>query len=394
MVSLAEIEKNDFNLNIPRYIDSSEPEDLHDIEAHLKGGIPNRDIDALADYWAVMPSVRAALFGKGDRAGYATPKVEPTEVKPAILNHAEFAAFAKSVGDVFDGWRKAHINRLKTIKVGDHPKELIHEISEDLLARFAKVPLLDKYDVYQHLMSYWSDVMQDDCYILAQDGWSAAKVVRELARNSDGKFTEDPDITIGRQKLKAELIPPALLVARFFMKEQAALEGLEAKAEEAARAIDELDEEHGGEGGLLFEGKTDKGKLTAKSVKDRLKDIKSDKDADDERAKLKECLDLLDKEKAASDAAKEAKAALDLKVVQKYPKLTDDEAKSLLVEGKWLAALHAAVDGEVDRVSQGLTGRVKLLTERYAAPMPKLAADVEALSAKVNAHLKRMGLAA
>lgn len=393
MVPHAEIAKNDYNLNIPRYIDSSEPEDLHDIEAHLKGGIPNRDLDALSDYWAVMPSVRAALFGKGDRAGYASPKVEPAQVKPTIMNHAEFAAFAKTVGEVFDGWRKAHVGRLKGIKVGDHPKALIHEISEDLLARFTKVALIDKYDVYQHLMTYWAEVMQDDCYILAQDGWAAAKVIRELARNADGKFTEDPDITIGRQKLKAELIPPALLIARFFAKEQAALDELEAKAEEAARAIEEMDEEHGGEDGLLFEAKTDKGKLTAKSVKDRLKDIKGDKDAADERKVLQDCLDLIEKEKDASDAAKAAKGALDLKVVQKYPKLSDEEAKSLLVDGKWLTALQAVTDGEVDRVSQGLTGRVKLLTERYTAPMPKLAADVIALSAKVDAHLKRMGFA-
>ena len=394
MVPHAEIEKNDFNLNIPRYIDSSEPEDLHDIEAHLKGGIPLRDIDALSDYWAVMPSVRAALFGDGDRAGYAAPKVEPAEVKPAILNHKEFAAFAKSVGVVFDGWIEAHTDRLKGIKIGDHPKELIHEICEDLLGRFSKVSLLDKYDVYQHLMTYWAEVMQDDCYIIAQDGWAAAKVIRELVKNADGKFSEEPDFKIGGQRLKAELIPPALIVSRFFAKEQAALEELEAKAEEAARAIEELDEEHGGEDGLLFEAKTDKGKLTAKSVKERLKEIKGDKDADEERKKLNECLELIEKEKVASDAAKAAKAALDLKVVQKYPKLTEDEAKSLLVDGKWIVALQAAIDGEVDRVSQGLTGRVKLLTERYATPLAKLSADVDALSAKVDAHLKRMGFAA
>jgi type I restriction enzyme M protein len=394
MVPVAEIEKNDFNLNIPRYIDSSEPEDLQDIEAHLKGGIPLRDLDALSDYWAVMPAVRSALFGKGDRAGYASPKVAPQDVKPTIMNHAEFAAFAKTVGDVFASWRKAHLQRLKDIKEGDHPKELIHAISEDLLSRFAKVPLIDKYDVYQHLMTYWAETMQDDCYILSEDGWKAAKQVRELARNAEGKFTEEPDITIGKQKLKAELISPALLVARFFSKEQAALEELEAKAEDAARAIEEMDEEHGVEGGLLFEAKTDKGKLTAKSVKERLKDIKNDKDADDERKALKDCLDLIDKVKESDDAAKKAKGALDLKVVQKYPKLTDEEAKSLLVEAKWLAALQTTIDGELDRAGQALTGRVSLLTERYVFPMPDLTARVEALSAKVDAHLKRMGVAA
>lgn len=379
MVPLAEIEKHDFNLNIPRYIDSSEPEDLQDIEAHLKGGIPLRDLDALADYWAVLPSVRGELFSPGDRPGYASPKVQPADVKPAILGHAEFASFAARVNDVFASWRADHIERLKGIVVGDKPKLLIEEIAEDLLARFADVPLIDKYDVYQHLMTYWAEVMQDDVYVVAQEGWKAARQVRELVKNAEGKLTETPDITIGRQKLKAELIPPALIIARFFAKDQAALEALEARADEIGRALAEMDEEQGGEDGLLFEAKTEKGKLTAKSVKGRLKDIKGDKTAEEERVALNACLKLIAQEKEADDAVKEAKATLDTKTLKQYAKLTDAEIKLLVVEDKWLATMQADVAGELDRVSQALTSRLKLLTERYAAPLPKLAENVGAL---------------
>jgi type I restriction enzyme M protein len=393
-VPLAEIEKHGFNLNIPRYIDSSEPEDLQDIEAHLKGGIPVRDVDALSDFWRVLPAVRATLFGPGDRPGYLTPLVDAAEVKGAILNHAEFATFTDRVTEVFDAWSAAHIDRLRGIAISDHPKELIAEISEDLLDRFKPVPLIDGYDVYQHLMTYWAEVMQDDTYILVQDGWAAGRVIRELVKNADGKFTETPDITLGRKKLKAELIPPALIVARFFAAERAALEALEAKAEEAARAIEELDEEHGGEDGLLFEAKTDKGKLTAKSVKDRMKDIRLDKDAGDERAMLKTCLTLIEAAAEADAAVKAAQAALDAAVVAQYAKLTEDQIKALLVQNKWLAQVQADVGAEVDRVSQALAGRVKVLAERYATPLPKLAEELDALSARVAAHLKRMGFAA
>lgn len=203
-----------------------------------------------------------------------------------------------------------------------------------MLEKFADVPLVDQYDVYQYLMTYWAEVMQDDVHLIAQEGWEAAKRVRELAKNDEGKFTETPDITIGRQKLKAELIPPTLIVAKFFSKDQAALEALEAKAEEFARAIEEMDEEHGGEDGLLFEAKTDKGKLSAKSVKDRLRDIKGDKTTVDEQAQLKACLDLIEKEKEASDAAKEAKVALDTKTLKQYTKLTEAESKQLPCRGQ------------------------------------------------------------
>jgi type I restriction enzyme M protein len=394
MVPLAEIEKNDFNLNIPRYIDASEPEDLQDIEAHLKGGIPVRDVDALEDFWQVVPAVRHDIFAPGERPGYLTPMVEAAEVKPAILNHAEFAAYADTVTEVFDAWRAAHIDRLRGIDIGDKPKDLIHVISEDLLDRFKPVPLIDGYDVYQHLMTYWSEVMQDDVYVLVQDGWKAGRVIRELVKNAEGKFTETPDITLGRRKLKAELIPPALIVARFFASEKAALEALEAKAEEAARAIEELDEEHGGEDGLLADAKTEKGKLTAKSVKDRIKDIRHDRDAAEEMAILKQALGLIEAEAAAARAVKEAQAALDEATVRHYAKLTGDQLKALIVEDKWLARLQGDVAAEVDRVSQALAGRVKLLTERYAAPLLVLEDRAQALGAKVAEHLKRMGFAA
>lgn len=394
MVPLAEIEKHGFNLNIPRYIDSSEPEDLQDIEAHLKGGIPVRDVDALADFWCELPGVRATLFGPGDRPGYLTPLVDAAEVKGTILNHPEFAAFTARVTEVFEAWSASHIDRLRGIAIGDHPKELIATISEDLLDRFTLVPLIDGYDVYQHLMIYWAEVMQDDAYILVQDGWAAGRVIRELVKNADGKFTETPDITLGRRKLKAELIPPALIAARFFAAKKAALEALESKAEEAARAVEEFDEEHGGEEGLLFEAKTDKGKLTAKSVKDRIKDIQHDKDAGDERAMLKTCLSRIEAAAKADATVKTAQADLDTAVLAQYAKLTEEEVKALLVQDKWLAQARADVVAEVDRVSQALAGRVKLLADRYATPLPKLAEDLDALSAKVAAHLKRMGFAA
>ena len=394
MVPLAEIERNDFNLNIPRYIDASEPEDLQDIEAHLKGGIPVRDVDAPDEFWQVMPAVRHDLFAPGDRPGYLTPKVEAAEIKPAILNHAEFAAYAETVTTVFAAWRAAHVDRLRGIAVGDKPRELIHLISEDLLERFKSVPLIDGYDVYQHLMTYWSEVMQDDAYILMQDGWKAGRVIRPLVKNAEGKFTEMPDITLGRRKLKAELIPPALIVARFFTAKKVALEALEAKAEETARAIEELDEKHGGEDGLLADAKTEKGKLTAKGVKDRIKDIRRDHAAGDETAMLKQALRLIEAGAAATKAAKKAQAALDEAAVKRYAKLTGNQVKTLIVEDKWLARTQDDVAAEVDRVSQVLAGRVKLLTERYAAPLPVLETRAQALGAKVAKHLKRMGFAA
>ena len=255
------------------------------------------------------------------------------------------------------------------------------------------MPLIDAYEIYQHLMTYWSEVMQDDVYLLVQEGWAAGNVIRELKGNGDRKSAETPDITLGRRKLKAELIPPALIVARFFAAQRDTLDALEAKAEEAAHAIEELDEEHGGEDGLLTDARTDKAKLTAKSVKDRMKEIRDDSDAAEELTMLKKAQALIEAEAAASRAVKAAQAALNEAVVSHYASLTEDEVKTLIVEDKWIARLRGDVTAEVDRFSQELAGRVKLLAERYAMPLPALEKEAQALGEKVAAHLKRMGFA-
>ncbi len=357
MVSVAEIAANDYNLNIPRYIDSTEAEDLHDIEAHLLGGIPNYDIDALDVYWQVFPTLKQQLFEAGPRPGYSG------QIKPTIFTHPEFVAYTRTVTALFEQWQTNNMPCLKSLSVGSHPKQLIEAFSEDLLRVFAAAKLIDTYDMYQHLMSYWTDTMQDDVYMIALDGWKA---------NSD-------------------LIPPQLIINRYFAADQQIIEKLEAATEAIALKMEEMDEEHGGEGGLLEEAKNEKGKITKASVKARLKDIFADPDSEDERAMLNAYLDLLEQETEAKKKVKDAQKALDAKVAAKYKILSENEVKTLVVEDKWLTTLASDVQTELNRISQALTGRIKELAERYATPLPQLSEEVEVLSGKVDAHLRKMG---
>jgi type I restriction enzyme M protein len=393
MVPLAEISdaKNDFNLNLPRYIDSTEPEDLQDIDGHLRGGIPNRDIDGLERYWQVIPSVRAALFKKADRPGYSQLKVAIADIKAAIFGHAEFTAFNQSVTRLFAKWKSANTPRLKGIAKGDKPKKLIETLSEDLLESFEKALLLDTYDVYQHLMDYWANTMQDDVYMIVSDGWREAAKPRLIMEEKGSKTKDKPDFTVGKLKYKAELIPTTLVIARYFAAEQAAIEKLETEVAAIEQAIEKMAEEHSGEEGLLEAAKNEKDKLTKASVAARLNEIKGDTEMADERKVLNGYLGLTEKQSATNAKLKEAQEELLAKVAVKYGKLTEDDIKTLVVDDKWLATLAAAVQGELDRVSQTLTGRIRQLAERYAAPMPQLTDEVATLAARVDNHLKKMG---
>ncbi|MBM3494982.1 MAG: type I restriction endonuclease subunit M, partial [Armatimonadetes bacterium] len=390
--------KNDWNLNLPRYIDATEPEDLQDIDGHLRGGIPERDLDALANYWQVIPGVRAALFESAGRPGYAQLKLPIAEVKAAIFSHAEFTAFVTTVNQIFDRWKAASLPRLRGFGRDGHPRQFIERLAEDLLATFRAALLLDAYDVYQHLMDYWSATMQDDCYLIAADGWQAGAQPREIVKVKDknNKLTwpADHDYEIGKRRFKSDLVPASLMIDRYFVVECKAIAALEAELATIEQKLDEMREEHGGEEGLLaevIEGEGDKRTITAKAVKARLRKIGKDPDYADEIKALNEYDALLDTQIEFKAKLKAAREGLDAKLHAKYPKLTEDDVKSLVVDDKWLATLADAVQGELDRVSRTVTGRVRQLAERYARTLPMLSEDAADYATRIDTHLRRMG---
>ncbi|GAM75668.1 type I restriction-modification system [Vibrio ishigakensis] len=149
------------------------------------------------------------------------------------MAHQEFKNFAQRSLKPFDAWVKQA--QLKEIKQGDSPKELIFDISEQLLNGYANSDLLSKYDIYQILMNYWADTMQDDVYVLMQDDWKAGNTIRELVAKKGEKLKETPDLVIDKKKYKAELIPSSLIIARYFADEQAHVDDLQAKLDEAIK---------------------------------------------------------------------------------------------------------------------------------------------------------------
>jgi type I restriction enzyme M protein len=333
MVSLTEIAANDYNLNIPRYIDSSEPEDLHDLSAHLQGGIPNRDVDALNRYWQMFPSLRATLFSP-ERKGYCKSLIKAVDVKSTILNHSEFQTFTAHSIEPYTKW--CDLADLKSIQQGEKPKTIIHRISENLLESYAQIPLLGKYDIYQILMDYWDEEMQDDVYVLVQDGWSAGKVLRELVVKKGEKLKETPDFIINKTKYKAELIPPVLIINRYFGNEQADIDKLQNNLDSITQELESFIEENSGSGsgsgedGLLSEAVNDKDKVTKATVTVRLKQATDP----DEQGALKQTKKLFEAEASAKKAIKEAKEALDIALFKQYQELNESEIKALIVDDK------------------------------------------------------------
>ena len=378
IVPINEIEAKEYNLNLPRYIDSQEEEDIQDIAAHLQGGIPNVDIENLSRYWTVYPSLKNVLFTPNARARYSDLKIEKTNIKTTIFAHPEFTSYSKKVVEVFDGWKQKTIPVLKAMDAGVKPKKVIHEISEDILESFSKLKLIDNYDVYQHLMDYWSEVMQDDCYIISDNGWKAELVLV--------KKTKKEEIW------DCELVPKQLVINRFFETEKNNIQELEANIESIKATMLELEEETDIDGRLIMEdAKNDKDSITTTSVKERMKKIKGSKDDEAEYKLLAEYLKLNNDKAELSKKIATQQKELEDKVIAKYKLLTTDEIKTLVVDDKWMQYLDHSVHTEMQRISQALTQRIKELAERYEAPMPLQLKAIKSLEEKVNTHLAKMG---
>ncbi|MEJ5201491.1 MAG: N-6 DNA methylase, partial [Anaerolineales bacterium] len=397
-VSLDEIERNDFNLNIPRYIESAEPEDVHDLTAHLRGGIPDRDLDALERYWKVFPNLRARLFVPL-RPGYSQLQVESREIRSLILTDPALKQFEAQVETLWNQWKHATRQKLIDFKAGDKVKPLGEWLSEEILHVFtiqeqdAALALVDKYDLYQQVMSYWQETMQDDLYLIAEQGWEQAarpRPVEVIEEDGKKKAFEKADLTIGKQGYVADLIPPSLLIARYFSDDQHRIKALQSELDDLTARMDALREEQGGEDGLLAEV-IENDKISEKRIKARLKELNDPLEDDEERTALKDYLRLLECEAQTKKALKDAQTRLNENLLEKYQTLTEAEIKTLVVDDKWLGALDAALHAELERIIQNLTTRLRQLAERYAEPLPHIEREVESLRQKVREHLRRMG---
>ena len=381
-VSFEEIEKNEYNLNIPRYIDTQETEDIQDLFAHLNGGIPNRDIAELQPFWNVYPNLQKALFKKYSD-NYLQLTIDQSEIKETIFSHPEFKAYSELLEKTYDIWKDKSYTSLTGITTETAPKKFIHHLSEALLSDYKGKALVDNYTIYQHLLDYWNETMKDDVYMVVEDGWNA-KVRRIIEKNAKGKEVD--------KGWTCDLIPKDFVIDRYFTREQLAIQIKQTELELIQIEVTEITEEHTGEEGLLVDATNDSNKITKATATKLLKEIKKDPTEKETLVLLEKVLLLLEKETVLKKEIKTLETKLDEQTLLKYHKLTETEVKTLVVDDKWLTAIKASIQSEIDAISQRLSGRVKELAERYENTLDELNKSTQEQELKVTAHLQKMGL--
>ena len=376
--------KNAYNLNIPRYIDGGADEDLQSIDGHFNGGMPSADVDSLSCYWQTFPKLKKTLF-KPLRKGFYSLPVEKDAIHDTINKDTDFSAYADKVETAFENWKKRVDRKLRAINGTTKPKLLIAEIAGYILDEYEPVTLVDKYDAYEVLLSYWNEVMADDVYMLVQDGYNAVREIEVFY-----KVTKDKETGEKKKKEKGwdgKLVPKTLVIEMFFAAEQKAIDDTEIIITAAQVELDETIE-NAEDGSVINDVLKDNGNLDKQELKKKLKDKALDTD---DRAALQRLSDLSVRVDESTKVLKDLRAELDRKTREQYPKLTIDQCLKLLIERKWYRSLVNDIYALYTAVNHRIGGRVTELAERYGQTLPEIETEVAELEGKVKSHLERMG---
>lgn len=394
------INKNSYNLNIPRYIDSTEKEDLQSIEAHLYGGIPQDDIDNIPHFWNVFPNLKNQIFGEYSK-GFYKLLIQKDDVHKTISENIEFLEYNKKVNNTYNEWKKIANPILTNLNSTDSNKEIILNLSEEILEKFSKLELLDKYDVYQVLLAYWNETMNDDVLLIIQDelGYNLAKITDDIKEepkeskkakkdSAKEKKPKEPKI-IGWE---GRLIPKQIVLDAFFALEQKEIEKAEEKLSQTESEFEEFIENNSDENGYFTDYMGDDEKIDSKKITSRVKLLTKEKKTQNEEYKiLNNYVDYESSIKSQKKHITELKKVLDDNCRNRYETFTDEEIKDLLVNRKWYKAIDDGIQNLYITVANHLTKRIVELYERYENTLSELNTKLAEEEKVVFGHLTQMG---
>ena len=365
VVTREEIRNNEYNLNIPRYVDSSEKPESWDILATMAGGIPNAEIDELHAYWEAFPNLRNELF-HSDGSPYSSLAVE--NVTDAIKGSTDIATFTKGFTTAFEDFQsylyEQLIDKLHNMEITVNEEQ----VSSNIFGRLATVPLIDRYEAYQLLDGAWS-VISSDIETIQRDGFTSTKAVdpNMVLKKKGGTEEEVQEGWIGR------IIPFELVQKKLLGSELATLKAHEDRLAEITasyeEALDSLSEEDKDKDFV----NDDKTAFVWPEVK---KAVKAKDEEPELLATLKKILNMNEEEKGLKKTIKDETTKLHQKTKETIENLTDEQVFDLLEE-KWICPLVTSLHGLPTAVIDTLSKKVTELSQKYATTLNDLESEIE-----------------
>ncbi len=384
LVSREEIRSNDYNLNIPRYVDSSEPAETWDLYASMFGGIPMIEIDGLEEYWKAFPNLKSALFTNSD-----IPYVElaKEDIKNTIKNHTDIKTFENAFKDAFADFhlylKEEWIEKMEHVEISKSE----NVISENIFKRLDQVPLIDKYEAYQILDDEWGKIAVD-LEIIQTEGFAATKKVDPnlVTKKKDGKEQEIQDGWIGRV-IPFELVQKELLSDRYkeLREKEARLAEIPSLYEEI---IEDMTEEE--KDGQVLNDNNDA--FIPKEVTKKLKELKKEAPTEE----VKSFIDKLDRyerlSKEEKDLKKEIKsetAKLHMLTKETIENLTDSMVCELL-DKKWIGNLLESINKLPDTIVDNLVSKIQALESKYKTTYFELEKEIKETEMKLASMIDEL----
>ena len=352
IVTMEEIEREEYNLNIPRYIDSSEEEVLEDIRAHLMGGIPEKDIEKLNKYWKVAPNLRNKLFKKNKKDGYLDLTIDKDSINEEISNSKEFISYFEELIEKVVKWEKENENKLFSVNSKTIVKNLIEELANDILKKFKDDCLIDKYDAYEFLMEYYNNTLKDDLYLIIENGWIPKLV-----------YGQDKNGKIKKNEFESDLLPKNIVIKEYFEEYSDKLDKLNNELNDFIQKFEAKVEENIGDEELF----NDEEKVNEKLIKDKIKE-----ETEENIVILKELLDNLSKQKEVKENIKKVQEELNNLVIKKYNSLDEDTSKELIIHKKWYKELENRFGDKYIEIIYNLSDKITNQVENYENTLSEL----------------------
>lgn len=373
-VSRDEIRRNGYNLNIPRYVDSSEPPVNYDIYATMFGGIPNAEINDLQNYWDALPSLRAELFVP--EAGKPYSQLRSADTKSIIENNSDVKAFKAQFSEAFSGFADAMHSLLIDGVMTVRELTAQDEIAHDIFRRLGSVQLIDKYAAYQALADNWQAIV-NDVETIQQDGIGAVREVEtayKLVKKGDDEI-EVPD------GMKGRIIPFSLVQHEKFQAELDAIAAMRQRVEAIGSELDELRESFTDEETEAYCDSEKDNAFNKPAIKAGAKP-KADVEPET-KAKLKKIVALWDEQTKTNKQIKASTQQLEGITVAAIENLTDGEVAKFL-HMKWIDPVCRGIDGTLDSVLASLEASVLALSKKYAVSYQQINADMDAANAELS----------
>ncbi len=371
VVTMEEIEREEYNLNIPRYINSSEEEVLQDIRAHLMGGIPEKDIEKLNKYWKVAPNLRNKLFKKNKKDGYVDLTIDKELITEEISKSNEFISYFEELVEKVVKWEKENENILHSVNSKTRVKNLIVDLSDKILKIFENDKLIDKYDAYEFLMEYYNNTLKDDLYLIIENGWIPKLV-----------YGQDKNGNIKKNEFESDLLPKNIVIKEYFKEYSGKLDKLNNELNDFIQEFEQKIEENIGDESIF----NDEEKVNEKLIRNKIKE-----EVEENIVILQELLDNLSKQKEIKKNIKMVQEELNNLVIKKYDSLDKNKSKELIIYKKWFKDLEKKFGDMYIDIIYNLSNKITIEVEKYENTLSDLIEETSALESLVLEDLERMG---